>query len=85
MTRHSLDIPGADESDTNFSFLLGGGISYGLNERWDLTAGIQFHQTRTGGEDEDEEGDVNDEDEAEIFVEDDNAKFVLFTVGVRFR
>ena len=82
VTFHSLsfNLSGiGDQSQSNFGFMLGGDLSYGLSENWALTAGLDFHETITGADCStlgDTEG---------PFCDNDNPKFLLFTFGARYQ
>jgi opacity protein-like surface antigen len=81
VTLHSLafDLSGTtDQSQSNFSFLIGGDLAYGLSENWALKAGFSFHETLTGANCDSL---ANDEGP---FCNDDNPKFLLFSVGALY-
>ena len=73
-THHSFSVEHFDELDgsqTSFSYLLGAGVSFPLNRRWDLTGGLAFNQAITTSD-------------SDVWYEGDNPKSLLLTIGFRW-
>jgi RHS repeat-associated protein len=66
---------GFDSYADTFTFCLGGGLKYGLNNTWALAPGLQHHQTHPPAE----SFDLNANDDS--FSDEHNPKFLLLNLG----
>lgn len=71
LTSHKVDGTFGDDSQSSFSWEVGGGLAVAVSDTWDITGGVAYNQASTS------DGDVWDDG--------DNPKFWLFSVGLRYR